>query len=61
MHLIAFMRSLVTRKTRPLPFKNFTSIIGPNGMGKSNLMDAISFVLSVMSAIEKFSIEGLGV
>ncbi|ESN94054.1 hypothetical protein HELRODRAFT_187454 [Helobdella robusta] len=27
------------------PFKNFTAIIGPNGTGKSNLMDAISFVL----------------
>ncbi|XP_063240051.1 structural maintenance of chromosomes protein 1A-like isoform X2 [Bacillus rossius redtenbacheri] len=27
------------------PFKNFISIVGPNGCGKSNLMDAISFVL----------------
>eukprot|EP00800_Vazella_pourtalesii_P005228 TRINITY_DN1608_c0_g1_i1.p1 TRINITY_DN1608_c0_g1~~TRINITY_DN1608_c0_g1_i1.p1 ORF type:complete len:1163 (+),score=345.20 TRINITY_DN1608_c0_g1_i1:37-3525(+) len=27
------------------PFKKFTAIIGPNGVGKSNLMDAISFVL----------------
>ncbi|XP_028405600.1 structural maintenance of chromosomes protein 1A-like [Dendronephthya gigantea] len=26
------------------PFKKFTAIIGPNGCGKSNLMDAISFV-----------------
>ncbi|XP_078369218.1 structural maintenance of chromosomes protein 1A-like [Oculina patagonica] len=26
------------------PFKRFTAIIGPNGCGKSNLMDAISFV-----------------
>lgn len=27
------------------PFKRFSAIIGPNGTGKSNLMDAISFVL----------------
>ncbi|RMX38379.1 hypothetical protein pdam_00005515 [Pocillopora damicornis] len=26
------------------PFKRFTAVIGPNGCGKSNLMDAISFV-----------------
>jgi structural maintenance of chromosome 1 len=32
------------------PFKNFTSVISPNGAGKSNLMDAISFVLGVRSA-----------
>ncbi|KAI0261412.1 RecF/RecN/SMC, partial [Russula aff. rugulosa BPL654] len=32
------------------PFKNFTFIIGPNGAGTSNLMDAISFVLGVRSA-----------
>ena len=32
------------------PFKQFTSIIGPNCSGKSNLMDAISFVLGVQSA-----------
>ena len=31
------------------PFKNFTAIIGPDGAGKSNLMDAISFVLGVRS------------
>eukprot|EP00250_Pteridium_aquilinum_P035761 c9905_g1_i1 orf=330-3992(-) len=31
------------------PFKNFTAIIGCNGAGKSNLMDAISFVLGVRS------------
>lgn len=29
------------------PFKGFTAIIGTNGSGKSNLMDAISFVLGV--------------
>ena len=29
---------------------NFTSVIGPNSAGKSNLMDAISFVLGVKSA-----------
>ncbi|KAJ7391317.1 Structural maintenance of chromosomes protein 1B, partial [Desmophyllum pertusum] len=26
------------------PFMRFTAVIGPNGCGKSNLMDAISFV-----------------
>lgn len=29
------------------PFKGFTAVIGTNGSGKSNLMDAISFVLGV--------------
>lgn len=32
------------------PFKNFTAVIGTNGSGKSNLMDAISFVLGVRTA-----------
>ncbi|ORM39784.1 Structural maintenance of chromosomes protein 1 [Babesia sp. Xinjiang] len=32
-------------------FSNFTAIIGPNGCGKSNLMDAISFVLCVSSTV----------
>ncbi|KAF7308098.1 Ubiquitin-protein ligase [Mycena kentingensis (nom. inval.)] len=32
------------------PFKNFTSVIGPNGPGKSNLVDAISVVLGVKCA-----------
>ena len=32
------------------PFLDFTGIIGPNGGGKSNIMDAISFVLGVRSA-----------
>ncbi|CAG9322583.1 unnamed protein product [Blepharisma stoltei] len=32
------------------PFLDFTAIIGPNGGGKSNIMDAISFVLGVRSA-----------
>lgn len=31
------------------PFLDFTGIIGPNGGGKSNIMDAISFVLGVRS------------
>lgn len=31
------------------PFKNFSCIVGPNGTGKSNLMDAISFVLGIQS------------
>ena len=31
------------------PFLDFTAIIGPNGGGKSNIMDAISFVLGVRS------------
>ncbi|CAO3676417.1 unnamed protein product [Rhizopus stolonifer] len=29
------------------PFHQFTSVIGPNGSGKFNLMDAISFVLAM--------------
>eukprot|EP00177_Eucheuma_denticulatum_P005215 GFKZ01009501.1.p1 GENE.GFKZ01009501.1~~GFKZ01009501.1.p1 ORF type:complete len:1248 (-),score=264.28 GFKZ01009501.1:275-4018(-) len=32
------------------PFKSFTAIIGTNGSGKSNLMDAISFVLGVRTS-----------
>ncbi|KAG1744321.1 P-loop containing nucleoside triphosphate hydrolase protein [Suillus occidentalis] len=32
------------------PFKKFTSVIGPDGAEKSNLIDAISFVLGVKSA-----------
>ncbi|WVZ83418.1 hypothetical protein U9M48_030567 [Paspalum notatum var. saurae] len=32
------------------PFSGFTAIIGANGAGKSNLMDAICFVLGVRSA-----------
>jgi structural maintenance of chromosome 1 len=32
------------------PFKDFTAIIGTNGSGKSNLMDAISFVLGVRTS-----------
>ncbi len=32
------------------PFLDFTGIIGPNGGGKSNIMDAISFVLGVRSS-----------
>ncbi|KAJ2158596.1 Structural maintenance of chromosomes protein 1 [Coemansia sp. RSA 552] len=32
------------------PFTSFTAVVGVNGSGKSNLMDAISFVLGVRSA-----------
>lgn len=32
------------------PFKGFTAVVGTNGSGKSNLMDAISFVLGVRTA-----------
>jgi len=31
------------------PFRKFTCIIGPDGAGKSNFMDAISFVLGVQA------------
>ena len=31
------------------PFLDFTAVIGPNGGGKSNIMDAVSFVLGVRS------------
>lgn len=37
-------------KHRIGPFLNFTAVIGPNGGGKSNIMDAVSFVLGVRSA-----------
>lgn len=32
------------------PLAGFTAVIGSNGSGKSNLMDAISFVLGVRTA-----------
>lgn len=32
------------------PFKGFTAVVGTNGSGKSNLMDAISFVLGVRTS-----------
>lgn len=32
------------------PFYDFTAVVGANGSGKSNLMDAISFVLGVKTA-----------
>eukprot|EP00794_Sanderia_malayensis_P007356 gene7356-8176_t len=38
------------RGKRVIPFKKFTAVIGPNGCGKSNLMDAISFVLGEKTA-----------
>ncbi|MES1918623.1 hypothetical protein MHBO_000566 [Bonamia ostreae] len=33
-----------------IPIKQFAAIIGPNGCGKSNLLDAICFALGVNSA-----------
>lgn len=33
----------------PRPFKDFSAVIGSNGVGKSNLMDSISFCLGVRS------------
>ncbi|GFE53668.1 structural maintenance of chromosome 1 [Babesia ovis] len=38
-------------KVRICEFSKFTAIIGPNGCGKSNLMDAISFVLCISSTV----------
>jgi len=32
------------------PFTNFTGIIGPNGVGKSNIFDAIAFALNLSLA-----------
>ena len=32
------------------PFLEFTAVVGPNGGGKSNIMDAVSFVLGVKSS-----------
>ena len=29
-------------------FRYFTSVIGPNGLGKINVMDAISFVIGLI-------------
>ena len=29
------------------PFTDFTGVIGPNGGGKSNILDAISFALGL--------------
>ena len=32
------------------PFTNFTGIIGPNGVGKSNIFDAIAYCLNMSLA-----------
>ena len=41
------------------PFYEFTAVIGANGSGKSNLMDAISFVLGVKTAQLRGSLKEL--
>ena len=32
------------------PFLDFTAIVGPNGVGKSNIFDAIAFALNLSTA-----------
>lgn len=41
------------------PFYDFTAVVGANGSGKSNLMDAISFVLGVKTAQLRGSLKEL--
>jgi structural maintenance of chromosome 1 len=41
------------------PFFDFTAVVGANGSGKSNLMDAISFVLGVKTAHLRGSLKEL--
>lgn len=41
------------------PFYEFTAVVGANGSGKSNLMDAISFVLGVKTAHLRGSLKEL--
>lgn len=41
------------------PFYDFTAVVGANGSGKSNLMDAISFVLGVKTAHLRGSLKEL--
>lgn len=41
------------------PFMDFTAVVGANGSGKSNLMDAISFVLGVKTAQLRGSLKEL--
>jgi structural maintenance of chromosome 1 len=41
------------------PFYDFTAVVGANGSGKSNLMDAISFVLGVRTAQLRGSLKEL--
>lgn len=47
--LIVFNFKSFSGKHKIGPFLDFTAVIGPNGGGKSNIMDAVSFVLGVKS------------
>lgn len=48
--LVVFNFKSFAGKHKIGPFLEFTAVVGPNGGGKSNIMDAVSFVLGVRSS-----------